>query len=160
MLLGVVSDTHGHVEETRDAVRMLSAMEVDEVIHCGDIGSVPIIEMFSDWPTHFVLGNVDSNGDELREAIEAAGQTFHNRYGSIEREGRKIAFLHGDDDFRLSTALASGDWDLVCSGHTHQRSEQQHGKTIALNPGAIHRANPRSIAMVDLPSLEINSITL
>ena len=31
MLLGIVSDTHGHVEYTRQAVRMLKSLEAREV---------------------------------------------------------------------------------------------------------------------------------
>src|SRR5438067_2299698 len=70
MLLGIVSDTHGHVEHTRQAVRMLESLEVHEVIHCGDIGSSDIVPLFAAWPTHFVLGNVDYDEPPLREAID------------------------------------------------------------------------------------------
>ncbi len=156
MLLGVVSDTHGHVELTREAIQMLKALEVDQVIHCGDIGSDTIIPLFEPWPTYFVLGNVDHNRQHLEQAIAEAGQTFCDRFGSIEEEGRRIAFLHGDDERRLHEAIHSGDWDLVCSGHTHVAD--LHGDTWALNPGAIYRANPHSIAVVELPELRITNV--
>jgi len=160
MLLGVVSDTHGHMELTRDAIRMLTAMEVAQVIHCGDIGSEEIIPLFQPWPTHFVLGNVDYNGAELQQAIEAAGQTFCGRFGSIEEEGRQIAFMHGDDQRRLTEEIHSGKWDLICSGHTHVAALERYGETLALNPGAIYRANPHSIAVVELPELIVHPVNL
>ena len=59
MLLGVVSDTHGQTDYTLDAVRMLESLEVDAVLHCGDVGSAEVVRLFKPWPTHFVLGNVD-----------------------------------------------------------------------------------------------------
>ena len=71
MRIGVVSDTHGHVPFTRDAVRMLEQLEVELVIHCGDVGSVEIVSLFSAWPTHFVLGNVDADDSQWDAVIEA-----------------------------------------------------------------------------------------
>src|SRR5436309_12283336 len=101
MLLGIVSDTHGHIEYTRRAVRMLESLEVAEVIHCGDIGSPEIVPLFARWPTHFVFGNVDYDEPALREAFDACGQTCHGQFGSLEREGNKIAFRHSHDARRF-----------------------------------------------------------
>lgn len=47
MLLGVVSDSHGHVGNTRQAVRMLQSLDVAAVIHCGDIGTPEIVKLFA-----------------------------------------------------------------------------------------------------------------
>src|SRR5436309_2481293 len=123
-VLGVVSDTHGQVEFTRQAVRMLSSLEVQAVLHCGDIGSAEIIPLFAAWPTHFVFGNVDYDESGLRSAIRVAGQTCHERFGSMVLAGRKIAFLHGDDSALLRESITSGKWDLVCHGHTHIAKQQ------------------------------------
>ena len=73
MRLGIVSDTHGHVQNTLDAVRMLESLGVDEVLHCGDIGSTEIPRLFARWPTHFVFGNCDPDVGPLNMAIGAAG---------------------------------------------------------------------------------------
>lgn len=160
MRLGIVSDTHGQVNFTREAVRMLESLEVDEVIHCGDIGSVEIVPLLATWPAHFVLGNVDDNEAALRTAIEQCGGNFHGRFGSLQREGARLAFLHGDDARRLRETTTSGDWDLVCYGHTHVAGQHYEGRTLVLNPGAVYRANPHSIAVVDLPELEATNIPL
>jgi len=160
MLLGVVSDSHGHREFTMRAVRMLDSLEVDVVIHCGDIGSVEIAGLFSAWPAHFVFGNVDNNHEELRDAIEAAGQTCHGLAGQLEFEGRKIAFLHSDDALKFRETIESGDFDLVCYGHTHRALLEDQGGVLVLNPGALFRAARKSLAIVELPSLEIQHIPL
>jgi putative phosphoesterase len=158
MIIGVVSDTHGHSEFARPAVRMLQSLAAQLVIHCGDIGSQQIVELFSAWPTHFVLGNVDTDADELREAIASTGQTLHGRFGTLECEGRRIAFLHGDDERRLRETIAGGQYDLVCYGHTHVPRLERHGGTMALNPGALYRAQPHTLAVVKLPEMEVTHV--
>jgi putative phosphoesterase len=160
VLLGVVSDTHGQVEFTRQAVRMLESLEVQVVLHCGDIGSPEIVPLFHAWPTHFVFGNVDYDRAALRTAIKQAGQTCHERFGSLELVGRKIAFLHSDDTTTFRDAIASGQWDLVCYGHTHVAKEEHVRNTIVLNPGALYRANPHSLAIVELPELRVTNVRL
>ena len=160
MRLGVVSDSHGHVDLTRPAIRMLESLEVDVVLHCGDIGSLEIVELFAAWPTHFVFGNCDADRPSLAAAIEAAGQTCHGEFGALEIEGKRIAMLHSDDRRRFQDALNSGEWDLVCYGHTHLAAIERHGPTLALNPGALYRATPHSLAIVEMPSLHATIVPL
>jgi putative phosphoesterase len=158
--IGIISDTHGQVDSTRSAVRLLESLEVELVIHCGDIGSTAIVRLFEQWPAHFVFGNVDEDVAGLRRAIKACGQTCHDRFGTLEIDGVKIAFLHGDDWRLLEQTISEGNFDMVCHGHTHRRREERSGKTLILNPGAIYRANPHTFATVDLPSLEVTSISI
>jgi putative phosphoesterase len=171
MLLGVVSDTHGQVQHTQRAVRMLESLQVAEVIHCGDIGSTDVVEMFARWPTHFVFGNVDYDRADLSKAITVAGQTCHDVFGSLELVGNRLtpaeddasgllAFLHGDDSQRLKRTIEAGRWQLVCHGHTHVSRLEQIGSTLILNPGAIYRARPHSIAVIELPALKATIVPL
>jgi putative phosphoesterase len=154
MLIGVVSDTHGQVVLARAAVQMLESLKVERVLHCGDIGSTEIVSLFAAWPTHFVFGNVDYDRASLKAAVAVAGQTWHDRFGVVEYEGRRIALLHGDDTRRLDETIECGHYDLVCHGHTHVAANRRVGKTLVLNPGAVFRANPHTIAVVELPALE------
>ena len=172
MQLAVISDTHGEIEATRAAVRMLESLEVDRVLHCGDIGSSAVVDLFSPWPTDFVFGNCDWDRQMLASAIERAGQTCHGVFGDLEIEGKKIALLHSDDQQKFQEVIWSGQWDLVCYGHTHvaalnrplrSRSTPQassNNSTLVMNPGAIHRANPPSLAVVELPMLEATIVNL
>jgi uncharacterized protein len=160
MLIGVVSDTHGHVANTRQAVRMLESCEVEMVLHCGDIGSIDVVRLFDRWPTHFVFGNVDDQHVLLGEAIELAGQTCHGRFGKLELAGRRIALLHGDDGPRFRETVVSGRYDLVCYGHTHFAEKHLEAATLVLNPGALYRAQPHSLAIVRLPELAVTHVPL
>lgn len=158
MQIGIVSDTHGQVEFTRAAIRMLESFEVEQVIHCGDIGGTAIVDLFAPWPTHYVVGNVDIDQQQLQDAITAAGQTYHGMFGQLSLDDRKIAFLHGHDEARLAATINSGAYDLVCHGHTHQATNYLVGKTRVVNPGALYRASRHTIAIVDLPALEVNIV--
>jgi len=160
MRIGVVSDTHGQVAFTRQAVAMLESCEVEQVIHCGDIGSVEIVKQFARWPTHFVFGNVDDNRAELRQAMAAVRHICHERQGELELEGRRIAFLHGDDTRLLGDLVTSGHYDLVCHGHTHVAQHVLYGSTHVLNPGALYRAAFHSLALLELPELEVTLVKL
>jgi len=162
MQIGVISDTHGHLENTLAAVRMLESLEVEQVLHCGDIGSPRIPALLVGWPTHFVFGNCDHGTElvKLRSAIAAAGQTCHERFGDLELAGRKIALIHSDDARLFRQVTTSGEYDLVCYGHTHQAEQHRAGKTLVLNPGALYRAAPHSIAVVDLAQLDATIITV
>jgi putative phosphoesterase len=160
MLLGVVSDTHGHVAYAREAVRMLESLAVETVLHCGDIGSPEIVPLFRAWPTHFVFGNVDYDVRPLRAAIEAAGQTCHERFGDFELAGVRIALLHSDDAAAFREATHSGRYGLVCYGHTHVAKQERRGGTLVLNPGALYRAPRHTIAIVDLPAVTAEIVTV
>ncbi|GAB4143715.1 MAG: MJ0936 family phosphodiesterase [Planctomycetaceae bacterium] len=161
MQIAVVSDTHGHLEFTREATRILDELKIEAVIHCGDIGSISVVSLFGNWPTHFVFGNVDThNMSQLQAAIESAGQTCHGRFGQLTLAEQRIAFLHSDDHRLFQQTIASGEWDLVCYGHTHVTESHFVNQTLVMNPGALYRASPRSFALVDLPSREITTITL
>lgn len=160
MRIGIVSDTHGHVRNTLQAISQLNELNVDVVIHCGDIGSPQVVPLFSGWPTHFVLGNVDHDEAALQWIVSEEGQTFHRRFARIELDGRLIAVTHGDDGDLLSDAIQSGEYDLVCTGHTHQRELRTVGRTIVLNPGALYRSSHKSFAVVNWPSRDVEFVEL
>jgi uncharacterized protein len=160
MRIGIISDTHGHLHNTRAAVRMLEELEVEAVLHCGDIGTPEIAAAIKPWPTHFVFGNCDYDLTELRQAIVGAGHTCHERFGDITLAGRQIALIHSDDARRFQETIASGRYDLVCYGHTHKAEQHQQGRTLVLNPGALFRANPHSLAIVELETLAATIVRL
>jgi putative phosphoesterase len=160
MLIGVISDTHGNTHSTQHAVRILESFQVEQVLHCGDIGSPAVVELLDRWPAHFVWGNTDHDRRAIEEAIASTGQTCHGSLGELELAGRRIALLHGDDERRLRQAIAGEQFDLVCHGHTHAVRRDRVGRTLVLNPGALHRAHPRTLAIVELKGLEATIVTV
>jgi putative phosphoesterase len=153
--LGVISDTHGLLNETVLAVQLFWEHDVQSVIHCGDIGGSTIVEAFQGLDTHFVLGNMDGDSENLRRAVEETGNHFHGWFGSLEQSGKRIAFLHGHQSGKFDQELENGNWDLVCYGHTHVAALQMHGSTMLLNPGAFKRVFRPTVAIVTLPDLTV-----
>lgn len=160
MRLGIVSDTHGHTDHTRPAIRLLESLDVNAVLHCGDIGTAEVVKLFAAWPTHFVFGNCDYDHAGLAKAIEAAGQQCHGLFGDLEFEGTRIALLHSHERSRFQSVLDNPAYQVVCFGHTHVAEKLQHNGKLVLNPGALYRAAKHSIAILDLPQCEAEIIEL
>jgi uncharacterized protein len=160
MRVGVISDTHGQVAYATQAIRVLEKEQVEAVVHCGDIGSPQIVALFAGRPTHFVFGNVDHDEADLRMAIEEAGLTCHERRGDVTLGGRRIGVLHGDDSRSFLEMIASQDFDLVCYGHTHEQEVHLEGRTWVLNPGAVYRASPHTVAIVELETMDIRHVAV
>jgi len=153
MKIAVVSDTHGHIENTARLIQQLDHFEIEAVLHCGDIGTSEIVTMFASWPTHFVFGNCDHDHVSLRHTIKQAGQHCHDLFGELELGGRSIALLHSHDAERFIKVINANTYDMVCYGHTHCAEQHLVGKTLVLNPGAMYRADPHKFAIVDLDSM-------
>jgi putative phosphoesterase len=158
MKIGILSDSHGNVAAVQQAIRIFESMQVSLIIHCGDIGS-NVVSAFAGFPTHFVPGNID-DVEHLREVIVDPAHTLHEQLGTLEIEGCRVAFLHGDNAEALRHAVHSGHWHLVCHGHSHAFGHHFEGRTLVLNPGALVRTRKPSLAVVDLPSLEVTEIPL
>lgn len=160
MRVGIISDTHGQVDFTRPAVRMLESLEVERVLHCGDIGSPEVIELFARWPTDYVFGNCDVEQRLLRTAIERAGQVCHGEFADLTIEGVRIALLHSHDRRLFAASIGSGRYNTVCYGHTHIAAVEKRSDTLLVNPGAIYRANPHSVAVLELPENKATIVNL
>lgn len=158
MKLGVISDTHGDVRLTQRALDILDAHQVDLVLHCGDVG-YEVVPLFDGRRLHLVAGNTDDL-EGLHEVIIDPLHTFHGQIGELEFEGCRIAFLHGHDVALLRHTIQSGRWNIVCHGHTHAASETRDGATLVINPGAVSRTAFPSVALIELPSMEVTELPL
>lgn len=161
MMIAVLSDTHNAYPLAKQAMLLCREMKVDRILHCGDICNVEMVDILSELPTDYVYGNCDGAKVTLAKRIEETGGVIHGRFGHVEWEGKKIAFLHGDNDTRLDQECRCGNWDLVCYGHTHRHMLCQVGPTVILNPGAFQRRyDGVGFCMVRLPELEVIRIPL
>lgn len=160
MRIGVVSDTHNRYPTVIRALALLQQRDVEVVLHCGDIEDAETVRLFAGLPTHFVLGNCDADPDGLRRAMEPIGATLHDPFGSLEFHGRKIAWLHGDDNRLLRDLENSGHYDFLFHGHTHIAARRRAGPSLIVNPGALHRARVKTFIILDVGSGEIESVTV
>ena len=157
MHLAVISDTHGHILNTKRAVGIIESFTPAAVLHCGDIGSAEIPNLLANWPTHYVIGNVDSKTTELETAIEKAGGIYHQDFGDITIHGKRIALLHSHLSGVLESTIESELFDIVCYGHTHHAEFHMVQQTFVVNPGALFRAKTHTIAILDIQQMPIRA---
>jgi putative phosphoesterase len=161
MQIAVLSDSHSRYHAIEDALAILRDRGVGTVIHCGDIDDGEAVWRFRGFTAHFVYGNCDrSEKHAIRAAVEQIGATLHEPFGSLELEGIKIAFLHGDDARLMRDVENAGHFDFLFYGHTHQADERRTGPTRVINPGALHRARPKTFVLLDLTTGAVESIAL
>lgn len=160
MKIGIVSDTHNQYDRVRTALKELIGRGVELVLHCGDIEDVEMVELFRSVPTQFVLGNCDWDRNALRKAIAAIGAVLQEPFGNLELAGRQVAWVHSDRRSLFNGMERSDQFDYLFYGHTHQAEQHRTGKTLVVNPGALHRAQVKSCAVLDLDSGEIETVTV
>lgn len=160
MKIGLISDTHNNLPATIRAARLLLDHGVEAVLHCGDIGQPRILEelytRFYDKgiTLYFVFGNCDFGVPAVLDYPELDGLHPCGRFGELELGGKRIGFMHGDDDRTFARQAESGCFDYLISGHTHVPHDQMLGATRLLNPGSAARSRrgPESCAVLDLES--------
>lgn len=155
MKIGILGDTHGRVQRTQPAVEVLSQQRISAILHTGDIGSAEIVRLLDGWRCHFVGGNADEGLEALLAAAVGPRQVWHGAQGDFRIGGRRIALVHGHRRRVLEAAIASGEYDLVCYGHTHKVDERRVGPTLVINPGALFRTRRPTCAVVDLKTMNV-----
>lgn len=149
MRIGLLSDSHGRAARTRDAVRILVDRGAVMLLHMGDIETEEVIDQLAGVDARIVFGNNDDERSLGRYATSIGVRVLHP-LGRIEADGRTIAFTHG----HLGTCVRDGSSaDYFVHGHTHRQRDERRGATRFINPGALHRATPYSVAMLD-PALD------
>lgn len=163
MILGVLADSHDHVERLKRAVERLAAARVEAVLHAGDFVAPfalkPLAELGC--PVYAVLGNNDGERVGLQrtfEALFAAPSTLQPNLLTAELGGRRIAMSHYPE---VAEPLAAGGrFDLVVFGHTHESRLERVGETVLLNPGEVcgWLTGRATVAVVDLERMEVEMV--
>lgn len=160
MKIGILSDTHNQTATTAKALKLLSEQGAERILHCGDIEDPHIVDLFAGVETHFVFGNCDLRRGELRQAIARAGATLHEPFGELSLAGRSLAWIHGDDHGLFLQLQLSDRYDFLFHGHTHEARDLQVGHTRIINPGALHRAKPKTCVVLDLSTGQSTSLNV
>jgi len=133
-MIGIMADSHDHIEAIRTAVELFNQVDVELVIHAGDLIAPFTAQEFMNLqpPLEAVFGNNDGERQGLRMAYEDL--CILEDLKELKISGRNIVVIHGKEQ-RLVDALAqSGHYDLVVRGHTHHK-EIIENKTLIINPG-------------------------
>lgn len=155
MLIGIISDTHDKLARTRLAVEMLQEAGAQAIIHCGDFVEPEMVAVCAGQPLYFVLGNNDlESAAALETMAEAIGATSLGWGGNVELAGKRIGVTHGHtlSDYKR---LVAAKPDYLLLGHSHVAEDRRIGEMRLINPGALHRAHPYTIALLNLATDEL-----
>jgi putative phosphoesterase len=160
MLLGLLSDTHDRLRNASEGIRLLQDGGAEFFIHCGDVGSEQIIDLLAGLKAALVWGNNDWDRKSLTRYAQHLGIKVLEPGGELELDGKLAAVAHGDDAHVLKRIIMQQRHDYVFVGHSHQRTDKHFDKVRLINPGALHRANPKSVALLDTASDELRYLML
>ena len=149
-MIGIISDTHENEAAMKKAAEIFRQKNVDFVVHCGDIVSPPVLENFQGLKMKLVFGNNDGErGGLIRKCREFGFEEIKDEL-EFEQEGRKFYVYHGTSIKKLDSAIKSNKYDYILTGHTHLKRDERIGKARVINPGALFRAYPCTIALLDI----------
>ena len=168
MKICIVSDSHDRAEALERAVRDAAAAGAQVVVHCGDVIGAQTLRpaLRAGLPMHVIHGNNLGDPVALHNLAQASGGLlrYHGPDARLELGGRKIFLVHYPE---YGHALAcTGNWDLVCCGHSHQAAVEQlanvkGGTSWLVNPGTIAGlAAPATWILGDLATMRFDLHTL
>ena len=121
VLLGLVSDTHGHLD-----ARLIAALQgVDAILHAGDVGSEAVLAgLRKIAPVHAVHGNNDV----------PLGNLGLPEHLDLSFGGLTLHVVH-----EVARARPSADTNVVVFGHSHRQVSELRNGVLFVNPGAAGR---------------------
>jgi putative phosphoesterase len=163
MLIAVLSESHDNIWNLGKALAMIEEIEAEMLIHCGDYCAPFVLAELAKFkgPVHGVFGNVD--GDKFLMANMANKQfsniMLHGDIGELDIDCLKLAFTHSP---KVARGLAaSGEFEAVFYGHTHERAAEEFGGCKLVNPGEVMgRINRPSFCIFDTAQKQTRHLEL
>lgn len=161
MKVGLIADSHEHMPMIRRAVELFNRETVGLVLHAGDIISPITAKEFSMLEARMqaVFGNNDGEKLYLRERF-ASFAKIHERCWEGEAGGKRLLLIHAPDT--LAALEASGAYDAIVYGHTHEAVVRRTGRTLVVNPGECCGwiTGRATVALLDTDTMEAKIRTL
>jgi len=137
--IAIFSDTHDHIQNLDKALEGARASGAEVLLHCGDLCAPFMLSRMAQGfagPIHIVFGNNDGDGRLLQTLAAKHPQvTLYGIYAEIAVGRRQVALIHYPEPAKR--IAQSGQLDLVCYGHNHQRHHEVIGKCHLVNPGEL-----------------------
>ncbi|MDL2311197.1 phosphodiesterase [Peptostreptococcaceae bacterium OttesenSCG-928-C18] len=166
MNIGVISDTHGDIVQTKKAIEYLSDCEY--IIHCGDVlyhgprNDLPANYNPKDLATYlseldniiYIRGNCDSDVDEM-----VIKKDLSHKWRLIEIEDYKIYAVHGYEEIEQERIKKAEGLkaNIIVSGHTHVKMLKKVNNIILINPGSttIPKDGSCSVAKIEGDTIKL-----
>ena len=170
----IVSDSHDRADPLLAAAEAAARAGASALIHCGDVIGANTLRPLgagsacgaSGMTMHIVHGN--NVGDPLALARMAAASQgrlhYHGGDADLRLAGRRIYVTHYPH--QAQGMACTGDYDLVCCGHTHvaalvQQPNIRGQHTWLVNPGTVAGiGGPATWILGDLERMSFETRTL
>lgn len=156
MLIGILSDSHDHVRNIEKGVKIFKGRDVNLVLHAGDFCSPFTIPPFDGLNLKGVFGNNDGDHYLILQKFSEIGAAHLGSFGEVAVDNKTIALYHGTDTPITKALEQCGKYDVVVSGHTHEKKVEMIGRTLAVNPGTAHGFDSEAtVALLDTDTMDI-----
>jgi putative phosphoesterase len=144
MKVCIVSDSHDRADALARALREAKEAGAAAAIHCGDLIGAQTLKpaLALGLVVHLIHGNNVGDSLALHHMSRGSGGLlqYHGADARVELDGRRVFVVHYPE-YGYGMAC-TGDWDLVCCGHSHAAAIQRvanvkGGTTWLVNPGTV-----------------------
>ena len=150
MKLGIISDTHEHIDNIEKAKKVFAERGASPIIHLGDYCAGPAIRAFKGTKIIGIYGNNDGDLLRIEKNFREIGGDFRWDFCVLEFDGLKIACYHGTVPQITEALINCKTYDVVLTGHTHESHVETRNGVLAINPGSAHGFEKKgSVAILD-----------
>lgn len=163
MNIAIMSDSHDNIWNLEKALTLIRNEGAEMIVHCGDFVAPFMLRELENAgiPVYGVLGNNDGSQFLLARTalLDLSHITLFELIGHVDADGFAIAFTHQREVAEGLTA--TGRYNLVCYGHSHQFHQETLGRTLLLNPGEIMGKNgDAGFCFVDTETGQVRRVAL
>ncbi len=161
MILGILSDTHEHLENIEKAKRFFGERGASPVIHLGDYCAGPSVRALDGLKIIGITGNNDGDLPRIMGNFQKISGDFRGEFCVLEFDALKIACYHGTVQEITDALIDCKKYDVVLSGHTHEARQEVRNGVLALNPGSVHGfGKTGTVAVLDTKTKKTEIIEL
>ncbi len=148
MKIGIMSDSHDHIENIKESVRIFKERGATYVLHLGDYVSPNAVKACRGIELVGIFGNNDGDEFRLVSAFNAIDGEVKGDFHEFEEDDLKFACYHGTELQIKDALVESGNFNVVVYGHTHEPENETVSNTLVLNPGTVHGFGGNATIMI------------
>ena len=162
MKLGIISDTHEHIENIEKAKIVFAGKNASPIIHLGDYCAGPSVRAFEGTKIIGISGNNDGDLLRIQGNFTKIGGDFRGEFCVLEFDGLTMACYHGTVPEIVEALIDCKKYDVVLYGHTHKVHQEMRDGVLVLNPGSAHGfdGEPATVAILDTQTKAVEIVEL
>ncbi|MBI3619276.1 YfcE family phosphodiesterase [Candidatus Peregrinibacteria bacterium] len=161
MLLGILSDTHEHIQNIEKGIALFRERGVEQIVHLGDYCAGPSVRAFKGTNITGILGNNDGDHLRIEKNFREIGGDFRWEFCVLECDGLRIACYHGTVPEITEALILCKQYDVVLCGHTHEKRHETIGGVLVINPGSAHGFEKKgTVAILDTSNRKAEMVEL